>query len=160
MLVTFTAVQEVLQLLVSLPGAVSDMTPLGEGSKSAQARIYFVPDEVKVIDFTAGAVAPAPRAAMFGVTGYSVIVPPPFCRVDTWNLLAKATPVDVLPLLVIVKEKVTGLFTVTVAGVQVGADAVSSLKGSVLTTTCISSDAVAPPSTSAPAGRPSPGRNA
>ena len=137
---TVTAVQIALQLL---PSFVSAITPLGEGGKSAQARIYLVPDEVKVIDFTAAALPLGPKAAMLVVTGYSVIVPPPFARVDTWNLLTKLTSVDVLPLLVIVEEKFCATFAAAVVGVIF--DAVRSTNGTAETVTAALAGELSPP---------------
>ena len=81
----------------------------------------------KVIDLGVVALPPGPRVAIFGLTVYSATPLAPVEDGEVWNLFANPTPVEVLPLLVTVEEKVTGVFTVTVVGVQVGAEAVKSI---------------------------------
>jgi hypothetical protein len=56
--------------LLSLPGETSEITPVFDAELlSAQALIYRVPVEAKVIDLEVEAVPPPAKAAIFGVTG-------------------------------------------------------------------------------------------
>jgi hypothetical protein len=67
-------------------------------------------------------VADAPEVRVdIEVEARSVIVPPPSTAVATWKKLLKDVPVDALPILEIVADRLTATFSVAVVGLELPA---------------------------------------